>query len=1125
MNAQRVLLILGIAFFIADASLCISQVDRFDEPWRWVHFTTESGLSSNELTSLTETADGTVWAATTAGIAWYDGYQWQPLRGIPLLRYSPLQAFGRNSIVFSAEGNVFVATRETTRVMPFSGTTLGAPLDDSSLIMRMDNNLFLYRNGKMSPMVGVPAQIRGKVDILWKTRTGNLWLGTLLGAYKWEDGSWNHKLRSLPLGTNVNSIVENEHRDGIVSVLLPLEMRGQWEWFNGGEPVKNSTELGYDIKSMDMGSNGDVVVIYNSGDVRIRRSGVWSSLTIVQTKLPDVEFVRWRSNGDLWFGTERGLYLFRQSSSRWTFLSHDSPDPRNKINEILRTRKGELWIGTADGIDIYRTNGRVDHISKVGNTTLFTITGLAEDADGGVWISSGAAFDGAFRWKDGVWKYFSVTKPPNSSRVHKIRNDHYGRLWFLTLSRRYGYRDSVESGAYLYSDGAFQQWGTEQGLLNGRVYGFCHTLDGAIWFGTLNGLSRWKPYSMSADPQAVYDPLKDGFWTHWSRNEGLHYNKIFTLTVDKTGKVWFAHSSTGGGVGYVDEHDSVHYFTTADGLLNNNVWDLDVDSSGVVWMATDAGLCSFSRGVWLTYDEKTGLNFPKLWPVLPVGDTIYVGTRGRGVAILNRNEGVLRYPRVVIDRPVVEDRTVHIRWKALAYWGDISPGEILTRFRFGDGQWSPWSVTREHVVVKYDPGEYVFQVQAKGLLGDYDTHGESAGFAVLPPLFLRPQFYLPVGVLAVGIILLGGVMLVRKRRHSAELRKSEAKFRAVAEMTPSAIFIYQYGNLLFANPGAETLTEYSGSELRSMTLVDLIHQEYRAMMEERELARTGETIVPNRAEFKIVTKQGKERWVDYRWGWIRFQGLPATLGTAFDISERKDAEDQLRLLTSELTLTEERERHRMATYLHDVIGQTLALCRIKIRGLQKSGNAGGTESALKEIQELVDQSINHTQSLTFELCPPILYELSFDAAVGWLIERFQQEHGLPIKFHGDNTQKPLTEEMRTILFQALREILVNVSKHARATSVDVIMRRNDNEIRIVVSDEGVGFDPASLIPDGKRQGGFGLFNIRERLRYLGGVLEIASVVGQGTRISITAPMQPSLSGVADTHRLSVRTQG
>jgi signal transduction histidine kinase len=232
-----------------------------------------------------------------------------------------------------------------------------------------------------------------------------------------------------------------------------------------------------------------------------------------------------------------------------------------------------------------------------------------------------------------------------------------------------------------------------------------------------------------------------------------------------------------------------------------------------------------------------------------------------------------------------------------------------------------------------------------------------------------------------------------------------------------------------------------------------------------------------------------------------------------DITERKRAEEkictyqeQLRSLTYELSLIEERERHHIATELHDNISQTLAITKIKLGMAQGLTSSTDWVSSLNEIGELIDQTIQYTRSLTFELSPPILYELGLEAGIEWLTEQIQEKHGIQIGFEDDRQSKPMNEEIRFILFKATRELLINIVKHAQASEAKVSIWREDISIRIRVEDDGVGFSTS----EGKQLGktaGFGLFNIRERIKYLEGDMVIESEPGRGTRVTLSAPLE------------------
>ena len=236
-----------------------------------------------------------------------------------------------------------------------------------------------------------------------------------------------------------------------------------------------------------------------------------------------------------------------------------------------------------------------------------------------------------------------------------------------------------------------------------------------------------------------------------------------------------------------------------------------------------------------------------------------------------------------------------------------------------------------------------------------------------------------------------------------------------------------------------------------------------------------------------------------------------------EITERKSAEEQLaefqerlRSLTSQLSLAEERERRRIAVYLHDNIGQKLAISSIKLGQLKDAALAAESEllvAGLNEIRLLFKQIIQDTKSLTFKISSPILYELGLEAAVEWLTEELQNQHGIPTYFEDDNQLKPLDEDLRVLVFQAVNELLLNVVKHARARHVQVSMWRDNGQMHIGIHDDGVGFNVTEMSSRwGRKDGGFGLFSIRERLKAFGGNLDVKSN-SYGTTITLSAPLQ------------------
>jgi signal transduction histidine kinase len=220
----------------------------------------------------------------------------------------------------------------------------------------------------------------------------------------------------------------------------------------------------------------------------------------------------------------------------------------------------------------------------------------------------------------------------------------------------------------------------------------------------------------------------------------------------------------------------------------------------------------------------------------------------------------------------------------------------------------------------------------------------------------------------------------------------------------------------------------------------------------------------------------------------------------------REHQTQLRSLAAEISLAEERERRRIALDLHDHVGQLLALSRMKIDGFLAQDGVPVPASALHALRDWINDAVAYTRTLTTELSPPVLYDLGLEAAIRWLAEQVEERHALPVMVEDDAQHHPVADEMRGLLFRAVRELLLNVVKHAGATQVRIMVRKSPDGISITVHDDGVGFPavPAHGLLGARY--GFGLFTLRERLQYVGGSLTVHSTPGEGASVTIIAPL-------------------
>ena len=230
--------------------------------------------------------------------------------------------------------------------------------------------------------------------------------------------------------------------------------------------------------------------------------------------------------------------------------------------------------------------------------------------------------------------------------------------------------------------------------------------------------------------------------------------------------------------------------------------------------------------------------------------------------------------------------------------------------------------------------------------------------------------------------------------------------------------------------------------------------------------------------------------------------------TFTEITESKRSVDerakQLRSFAFELTRAEENERQAIARDLHDDLGQLLSVIKLKLGKLRSTVEQPEVQRVLSEASELIGRGERSVRSLAAQLSPAVLYELGLEPALEWLAEEMRNSYGLSVELSDDGVVKPLSQSARAIVYRAIRELLINVAKHAGAAKARLATHRAGDSLVATISDAGAGFDPAEAASRPRR--GLGLNSVRERLSFIGGTFEITSASGHGTRVTLTAPV-------------------
>jgi PAS domain S-box-containing protein len=368
---------------------------------------------------------------------------------------------------------------------------------------------------------------------------------------------------------------------------------------------------------------------------------------------------------------------------------------------------------------------------------------------------------------------------------------------------------------------------------------------------------------------------------------------------------------------------------------------------------------------------------------------------------------------------------------------------------------------------------------------------------------------------------------VERKQADETLRKSEERFRFLAENTRDALYRLKYDSMTYdyLSPAIETLTGYCSEELIKIGFSCLVKRidipgvedvSPAVIVRDREEGKIGEF----QAEYRIVTKNGDLKWLrDHSSPWRDDSGcIIGSVGVLSDITERKQAEEALRnsekqqrLLSAKLLTLQEEERACLSAELHDRIGQTLVAIKVNLeRALGTDMEKTGLVSAslLEHLIPMIQNVLGEVRNIYMNIRPTVLDDLGIVAAVDYLCREFEDMHPT-ININKLISTKPneIPEHIRIVIYRIVQEALNNAARHGKPESVSVSLVKEQRNIKLKIKDNGVGFDVKQVLDVENRESGLGIASMKERSELSNGSFAIVSAVGQGTTVCAWWPYE------------------
>lgn len=884
--------------------------------------------------------------------------------------------------------------------------------------------------------------INNRVLCIAEDRHGAIWFGTANGVSRFSNGTF----ASFGAGQGFPG--------GIVFSILANQDGDLWVGTERGLVIVRADSV---IETMP---EGDVFSVFQekSGAVWLGRSGEVIEVTGGKVRRRGLEagvppsaikcFTQDRS-GRLYLGSE-GHGVFMRVGENFVSIGRTPSESNLEIYTLHADDAGVVWAGTYGSGIVRYTGGSSTFYSLDNGLPSKVVRSIIQDREGNMWFGTYAGI--ARLGSENIQAYTTALGLSNNI-VMAIAEGPDGEIWFGT----YG------GGASKLAKGEFQTLDASSGLPHSTIRAMLRDRQGRLWFGTHKGVARWSGRSV----------------TVLNKRHGLSSDVILSLLEDRRGRIWMG--TFDGGVCILDG-GTINVYGTRDGLLSNRIRSIGEDQDGNIWLGTDGGLTRFDGNAFNHFTTHNGLanNTVRALAVHSDG-SVWCATDGGGISVF-RDGSFTNYT-------TKEGLANNVCFFALEdSRGNMWIGTNKGISRFDGRSFRTYSVKDGLVsnemnsgAALRDRGGHLWFGSSHGAIR-IDPHERERN---LPP---PPTYITRLRVFEKDVPLRSNVQLSHKQN------LLEFEFLAIHLRAPHAV---EYRYML---EGIDD--EWRTTTQRTIPYASVQPGEYRFAVTARH--QDGDWN-PDHATFSFTV-------LPPFWGtwWFRLLATACAVAVVGLVLRKRaqnarNEQERRQEFSRRLIESQEEERKRIASGLHDSLGQNLLVLKNMLQQATENQTPHLREE-LHQLSELAQQSLDEVREISFDLHPHVLDRLGLRRAIETMVEKMTSGFPTTISANFDGLPDRLDHQYEIGMYRIVQEGLSNVVKHSASKNASVRISRNAAGLELEIRDDGRGFDAATYLARPPEHWSLGLVNIAERVRLLGGTYVLASKPGAGTVLTVHIPL-------------------